>query len=234
VATGGRQYIVLDFGSKAEREIVIEGALAAAIDGIHVAPGDSVTLPEATPFRALVLGDSVTAGIGAGLAGDGFVPVLADALGIEAWASGVSGSGYVADAGDSVFTLGERLQADVARFLVFGRADVIVMALGLNDLGLTGIGTQAAAAFDAIRAWAPEALVMVLAPWDAAAPGAPAADYLAAKAEIIAAADERSGFWFIDNQGIAYSKADAVHPDSTGHGVLGEWLALAIRAAIGA
>jgi lysophospholipase L1-like esterase len=234
IVTGGRQYIVLDFGSKAEREIIIEGALASAIDGVHVAPGDSLALPPALPVRALVLGDSVTAGIGAGFAGDGMALVMADALGIEAWASGVSGSGYVATAGGSVYTLAERLAADVGRFQAFGTTDLVIVALGLNDMGLSGIEAEASACLDAIRQAAPDALVMVLPPWDAAAPGAPSADYLAAKAAIASAAQGRSGFWLLDCGGVAYSKADAVHPDTEGHGVLGEWLALAIRAAIGA
>jgi len=230
--TGGRQYVVLDFGSKAQREIVVEGALVAAIDGIHVAPGDGLVLPPAPAFRALVLGDSVTAGIGAEFAGDGFVPVMGDALGIETWASGVSGSGYVATAGGSVYRLADRLAGDLARFQAYGAADLVIVALGVNDLGLMDIGGQATACLDAIRTAAPRALVVVVAPWDAEAPTTASAHYRSAKAQIVAAAEARGGFWFLDCEGLAYSKADAVHPDSAGHGLIGEWLALAIRSAV--
>lgn len=242
VATGGRQYIVLDFGSKAARTIIVESALSNGFDGIHVAVGDTVSYPALEPRIALFLGDSFTRGTGtqatgdaAGLAGDGYYTVLAEQLGFEnIWASGLGGTGFVADNTGASYTLGQRLVADIARAKSFGTVAKVFVAMGLNDLGLSGIQAAASADFDTIRAQLPAASVSVLCPWDSAAPGAPSSAFNTAKAAIQAAMAGRGGFHFLDIEGTSYTKYDATHPDSAGHATLGNALLTLERAALAA
>lgn len=231
-ANTGTQYLVLDFGSKAIRAITIENQESSAFDGVYVAVGDSVTLPAASPFRMLVLGDSFTAGTGAGHAGDGFAAVAADHLGCsDRWLSGVGGTGYVANAGGALYALPQRIAADLGRFAAHGAVDLVVVAAGLNDVGQSGITSAAASVFSAIRATAPGALVFVVGPWDTLAPAASSTAYGSAKAAIRANLAGRGGFWFVDPEGQAFSKSDGTHPDTAGHLVLGQWLAGRVREA---
>jgi len=230
----GAQYIVLDFGSKALRAITIENQEASAFDGVYIASGDSVTLPAASPFRMLVLGDSFTAGSGAGHAGDGFGAVAADYLGCsDRWLSGVGSTGYLANAGGSLYALTQRSAADLARFSALGSVDLVVVAAGLNDIGQAGLAAAAATVFAAIRNAAPGALVFVVGPWDVTAPVATNAAYASAKAALRSSLSGRGGFWFLDPEGQGFTKSDGTHPDTAGHAALGHWLGGQIRAVIG-
>ena len=230
----GTEYITLDFGTKAARTIVVESEQGTAFGGVYVAPGDTATRPAASPYRMMVLGDSITVSTGATVFGDGFVPVTAGYLGIsDRWLNGPGGTGYVSKgAGSAFFSLPERISQDMTRFKAFGSTDIIVVAAGINDVGLAGVQAAANSVFNSIRTLAPNALVFVVGPWDSAAPSAPSANYLATKAAIQAAASGRGGFWFLDPQGRAYSKMDSVHPNTNGHLILGQWLASQIRDAI--
>ncbi|MFD1912052.1 SGNH/GDSL hydrolase family protein [Halodurantibacterium flavum] len=236
MTTGGRQYIVLDFGTKAVRVVQIEGSQAAALDGIHIAPADTVTRLEEAPFGALMFGDSFTGatGVPAGRDGDGLAVVAGDHLGLPLWASGVGGSGYVATAGGTVFALPQRIGTDIQRYVDEKGAppQLVIVAMGINDIGSGGIAPAAATCFDIIRNRCPAALVFVLGPWDRAAPLAPDAGYAEVKASIITALTGRTGFFFIDSQGIDFTKSDATHPDAAGHQALGVWLNGRIRSLV--
>jgi lysophospholipase L1-like esterase len=233
MAAGGRQYIVLDFGTKAVRTVQIEGSRAAAIDGIHVAPADTVTKLQEAPFGALIFGDSfvTSTGVPSERDGDGLAVVAGDHLGMPVWASGVGSSGYVATAGGTVFALPQRIGADIQRYVAQKGAQpqVVIVAMGINDIGAGGIVPAAATCFDIIRNRCPAALVFVMGPWDRAAPLAPAAGYPEARNSILTALAGRAGFFFIDTEGIDFTKADSTHPDLAGHQTLGFWLSARIR-----
>ncbi len=230
-ADGGRVFIVLDFGTKAERTITIESFAAWAIDGIHVAAGDTLTKPATKQLRGIVLGDSFTTGTGATHQDDGYVTVASDYLGAELWASGVGGTGYVNTQSGTLFALPTRVAADLDRCIAFGSVDVVVVAMGINDLGMPGIEDAASTCFDIIRQKLPDALVFVVGSWNPTAPSTDA-DYAAAKSAIQAAMGSRGGFWFLDPESVEYTKADTTHPDNSGHRTLGAWLAEQIDAAL--
>ena len=233
--SSGTNYIVLDFGAKASREIIVENQEASAFDGVYVASGDTVSLPSASSYRLLVLGDSFIASTGATIASDGLASVAADYLVIrDRWASGSGGTGYVATNAGASYALPTRVAEDVQRFAALGSADIIVVAIGLNDIGSAGVQTAAASTFDLIRANAPRALVFVVGPWDQNAPSAPVSNYAACKSAIQAAMSGRGGFWFLDPQGVSYTKYDTMHPNDSGHTTLGQWLSTQIRTAIAA
>lgn len=237
-STGGRQYCVLDFGSKTSRLVTVEGRQNGALRGVHVAVGDTVTKPTAKTYRGIVLGDSFTAatGVTTGCDGDGFVRVLADYLGIELWASGSGGTGYVTDNTGAGYKLADRLAADIGRFTTInGRPpDIVVVPMGINDIGQAGVQAQASACLATIRALCPAALIFVLGPWDKNAPAAAVAGYSTTKAAIQAACAGLGGVWFIDAEGLEYTKSDATHPDDAGYTTIGLAENTNIRALIAA
>lgn len=231
VSSGGRQYIVLDFGSSATRTITCEGVANRSIDGVHVGASDTLTIPSTLrPYRCLVLGDSYVTGTGATVQADGFAMVAGDRLGFEVWCSGNGGTGYNATSTGTLPTVGSRLLADVARMAATGRIDVVIFAAGLND-STTSLQSQAESAFLALRQRLPQALVFVVGAWNVSAPAGPSATIAQVNAAIEAAVGTRPGFWYFDPADVEYTN-DGSHPDTTGHQTLGEWLETEIRNAL--
>lgn len=230
----GNNYIILTFGSKAVRKVTIELQQNCSVRRIAVKPADSfLAKPAARAKRGIVLGDSITAATGATAFGDGFVTVAGDMLGTyDLWPSGVGSTGYVNTFGATRFKLSERLSDANTT----GPWDIIDVAMGINDVGFPDaeITAEVSICINSLRANNPTAQIFVTGPWDAAAPGAPSAGYLACKAAIIAGIPAGAGVTFLDPQGVAYTKVDAVHPDTPGHKTLGDWKALQIKTAIGA
>ncbi|MGJ8526960.1 SGNH/GDSL hydrolase family protein [Maritalea sp.] len=218
----GANYIMLNFASAATRHVTIElqrgqGLRRILADGA----GTFEAKPVASTKRIIIVGDSVTGGQGATHLGDGFAPVLGDLLGVsDCWASGVGGSGYLNTQGGSRFKLSERL-GDVNDH---GPWDLIVIAMGLNDFGLGDAKAEAGICFDLIRSSNPETPIAVVGPWDNYAPTPVGSTYSATKSAIMSAVGARPGVYFIDPEGIAYTKDDSVHPDTAGHTTLAQWL----------
>lgn len=231
----GTNWIKLAFGSKTARKVTIECQQNCGVRFIGVRSGDTFdSRPAAKARRGIVLGDSITAATGATAFGDGYVQVAGDTLGIELWPSGVGGTGFVNTNSGTRYKLSERLAADLQAVLNAGAVDVIVVAMGINDVGLSGVEAEAAACFATIRQMFPAAQVLVVGPWDASAPTAPSSSYTTTKGQIQAAMAGRGGFYFLDPEGVGYTKSDSTHPDTAGHQTLGDWLALQIKTALGA
>lgn len=235
-------YIILDFGSSALRKVTIEmqspvGVATQAFRFVGLpAGGTFVAWPASTAKGCVVFGDSITMGYSATAFGDGFATVVGDMLGFSNTVpSGVGGTGYVNTNGGTRFTLPQRIAADLDNAIAATSVDVVVVAMGVNDISTpSGVESAANASFDLIRSKCPAAQVVVVGPWDANAPSAPAAGYSTVKAAIQSAVGARSGFTFIDPQGVAYTQADYPHPDTAGHKTLGLWLAAQIKTALGA
>jgi lysophospholipase L1-like esterase len=232
--TFGDCHFQLDFGSKAEREIWVEGALDTGFKLIGVAPGDTVKKLGRVKKRGLFLGDSFTQASGATLQGDGLALVCGDMLGIQdVHQSGCGGTGYVNTVGGTKYKLSERLLTDAVDT---GPWDMIKVSMGINDLAASGaeITAEAASVFSTLRAANPSTPIFVVGPWDQAAPSAPLTGYATVKAAIMAAIPQTPGFFWIDPEGVAFTKDGTNHPDTAGHDTLGKWLALQIKTLIGA
>lgn len=229
------EYFKLDFtsvGGKALRRISIEGDRTCGLNQVWVAAGDTIVRPSDTPKRIAFAGDSFTSGSLAPQLSDNFAWVGADMLGLKySLNSGSGGTGYVTTAGASV-KLFDRLTDINTK----GPHDIIVVAMGVNDIGQAAatVTSEVRACMNSLRASNPSAQIFVVGPWDAAAPSAPAANYTTAKNAIIAGIPVGAGITFLDPQGVQYTKGDAVHPDTAGHKTLGDWTALQIKTAIGA
>lgn len=230
--TSGRVYYQLDFGTKARRTISVEGVQDHGFERVGIAPADAPIEKIDTPRRMLVLGDSFVWGTGATLNGDGLAIVAGDMLGLQdTWASGTGGTGYIATSSNTKYSLAQRLRDATTS----GPFDIIVVAMGVNDIGQSAglIAGQAAYCLGEIRKANPAAQIFAVGPWDVNAPAAPVANYATTKAAIRSAAASESGVTFLDPEGVTYTKFDATHPDTAGHKTLGDWLALQIKNALG-
>lgn len=229
---GGRRWLVLDLGP-GTHEVAIESYGDRPFIGFSVAPGASVS-PVATGPRGIAFGDSFTSGTGADNQADGYVRVLGDTIGIrDLWASGLGSTGYLATAGGTRYTLGERAAADLARAEAIRPVDVIFVAAGINDFGQGSITSAATALLDTLRAAAPKALIFVLGPWNTAAPAAGSADWQSLASELQAVVAGRDGVAYIDTEAADFTKSDATHPDTGGHESLGQWLASEVETTLG-
>jgi lysophospholipase L1-like esterase len=232
----GRRWLIVDFGSVATRNIVFEGQKDSFFWGFAVAPADTVgARPDQSPFRAIMFGDSFTDGVGSSYNGNALARVAGDYLVTpDFWASGEGGTGYLATSSGTRPRLFDRLDEDLLRWTALGSADLVLVAMGLGDLSLGDVSAQANACFNYIRANAPRAIVMVLGPWDVNAPSPVAAGYASRKGEISAAIASRGGFYFIDMEGVSFTKSDGTHPNAAGHLALGQEISTRVRASIAA
>lgn len=237
IATSGSvlEYFKLDFtgvGGKALRRISIEGDRTCGLAQVWIGAGDTLARPSDIPKRIAYAGDSITSGALAPQLSDGFGWVCADMLGFKhSLNSGSGGTGYVTTAGASV-----KLLDRISDINSKGPHDVIAIAMGINDIGQSAatITAQVNACMNSLRQSNRGSQIFVVGPWDAAAPAAPAVGYTTTKNAIVAGIPANAGITFLDPQGIAYAKSDAIHPNTSGHKTLGDWLASSIKNALGA
>lgn len=231
-ATSGITYYLLDFtsaGGKASRKIAVEAINDLGFYSFYTDPADTISrTPDTNLIRAIFAGDSFLDGsTGASLVNDGVGLVLPDLLGIrDAWISGVTGTGYVNDVSGTKNTLPARI-TDVTR----ADADVVFLLMGINDIGwnTTTLTNNVNSCIASIRAAKPTALIILVGPYDRLAPDAPVNGFTACRDAIKATENRANGIYFIDMEGVAYTKADVLHPDSAGHATLAKYIASQIR-----
>lgn len=150
---------------------------------------------------------------------------------VDIWASGEGGTGISKVNGSQPNVLQRVADANA-----YGPWEVIFVEALINDIGnFSGAQTQAQmnAMLDSLRAANPASLIFVTGPWDTSAPIAPGAAYVTTREAARAACLGRSGVWFLDPTGVAYSKADGTHPDTAGHATLAAWRTAAVKAILG-
>lgn len=184
-AAGGRQW----------RRWRIESDGVYSIGRIVLDKQDTIQpLPKRGPL-AIIAGDSITEGSGAGPRMDNFAAQFGRMMGWDVWASGSGGTGYTVGANGSSatrVTLGSRLQNDVIRW----NPDVVIITMGRNDEGATSAALTAACndVFSRLVAGLPDALIIVTSPLHF---GTPPAAALTTR-DTIKAAATAYGLTFID------------------------------------
>lgn len=89
------QYVLLDFGTRALRQVTIEGNATCGLSGAYVEnTGKVFPIDTSDDVRLAFLGDSYVGGSSATVLHDAVVPVMADWLGAKALASGSGGTGW--------------------------------------------------------------------------------------------------------------------------------------------
>jgi lysophospholipase L1-like esterase len=113
--------------------------------------------------RTIFLGDSWTAGDPLTVPFESYVERTAELLGLgDAWASGIGGTGYVANAGTSV-NFAQRLQSDVLRW----HPGTVIVAGGGNDLSVppATLRRSVTSLFARIREALPHVRLIAVGPW---------------------------------------------------------------------
>lgn len=152
--TGGEKYIKVDFGSRAQRRIVIDFDNAPYFAGVFIAGPDSVTAPSAkSTLKFAVVGDSYSYGLGTTLYAASYCAPLARTLGLVNWRKyGVSGTGFVTTPGGGAQNYVGRIN-DVLSF----QPDLVFVQGSINDNNQSAgtVQTAATAYFAALKAGLP-------------------------------------------------------------------------------
>ncbi|ABC64537.1 SGNH/GDSL hydrolase family protein [Erythrobacter litoralis] len=135
--TSGHVMVMVDFGTSAVRRIdIISWGLAFA--GVYTDPTDCLFAAELRGPRAIVLGDSFTSP-----EPDNWVSWFSHAMGWDdVWASGAGGTGFVADAQGTGYSIPDRVMSDVVPFA----PDLVFLHAGINDMSRDPSEVEAAAA----------------------------------------------------------------------------------------
>lgn len=128
---GTARYLLVDFGTRALRRIVIETEGGFLFGGIRVLPTDTVMPPKnPSPVRFAVVGDSMAQGTGASRNGLAYVPTLGRLLGWPDTCSlGVGGTGLLNAGTNNSYAYPGRL----SDLQALGQVDVIMVQGTVND-----------------------------------------------------------------------------------------------------
>jgi lysophospholipase L1-like esterase len=131
---------------------------------VPTTPTSTPTPAPSPPPRPTVafLGDDYTTGVGASRAGNGFVPLLGQALDVPVRTFGAPGAGYARPRGHPRRTYASEVAAVVA-----SKPDIVVVSGGRNDFTdlLATFRTAARQLFATLHAKLPHAELAAVAPW---------------------------------------------------------------------
>ena len=164
-------------------------------------------------------------------------------VGLDAWPSGIGGTGIVNDHGglDGRVKFRDRVSTDVIPFA----PDVVVIAGGLNDRFLVADGTVTPSQYleeyglliEAIRTGLPAAKIVVLGPF---CPGTPSSyPGMTQIRDLNKAAAQAAGvpfidvFYFTDAMTSSYVSADGFHLNDAGYEYLGKKLGADLARVLG-
>jgi len=233
---------------------LIGGVETSLLPTLKIGPNDTMApVPTGDLLRIAVVGDSFSTSTGASFQTLGWAYNLGYSLAgvdVDVHSCSIGGTGYVnTGSSPTQYTALERIaQGDLSHFTY----DMVVVAIGINDQGLSGIQAATLSTLQAIRVAQPNAMVIVLGSWCGSI--GPIANVLSAEVEILAAftqwADANSRFipvspstasaWISALTGVVISQAgapgggspDGTHPGNVGHSILGDRAAAAIRSSI--
>lgn len=138
------QKLVINFGSSKPRKIMIEFEQFVAFGGVEVGPRYSVWKQNPDDFRAVLIGDSYSAGTqgdGQVYPIQGFVNMISNLLGVtDIINSSEGGMGYVTNGILSVKNAIQKLDTDVTPYA----PNLIIAPLGYNDGAVANATLQAA------------------------------------------------------------------------------------------
>lgn len=155
-ASGGIQYLTLDFGSSENRTIMVEGYSAGGFTAAAVDLNYKIYKSNLSDKRIIVVGDSFTEGTGATIPAAGMKTYLADYLGVpDLWASGSGGTGYT-NSGSGQYNFAGRLTDWTAN-----APDIVMFMGGINDVDNSGYQAAVQAVIHNTRLALPDAIIMV-------------------------------------------------------------------------
>ena len=241
---GGPHRVLVDFGSVGTWDVVVQFSGEAFVSGVSIGPSDTLAAYGLSIGpRVCVVGDSFTAGTGAGSNITTWHMRMAEALG---WwnvaASAEGGTGYAKPTAGNAYCYIDRVAKDIAAF----PPDIVIVTGGVNDAVsgyASSVGAAALALYSTLKGIAPR--VVALTPFQ---PTVTAGWGLAPVRLAIQNAAASTGIQCIDVMGPApwvtgtgyvahengtgssdaYTSSDGTHPSQAGHDYLGQRLAWAI------
>lgn len=253
------EFAKLTFASAFTGQITVECQFSGSLfSGVSVSAGGTITAPPGATYNMLALGDSITEGASSGdatfYAYDRWASTAAKQLGFLVRNAGVGQTGY-SNPGPTHSKLVDQLPYLWADSTAH---DIVAIANGVNDFnnGYSNatIAADALAAWQAIRAHQPQALIVVVGIWGCAF--GPSAQLIATenalKAQFDAWADpcsvflrnstDPAGSWFTGTGYVGgptgsgnsdtYTSADGLHPSRAGAIYSGGKVNTALRAAL--
>lgn len=214
--------------------LAISPGPAVDVNGDTAAPLRTHPAPEAQrpppieghPPRALIVGDSYTAGVGA-TNGDGYAQRLADDLGWNAEVKSAPGGGYGKPGVNGKSVLDLLRTSDLAEY------DVIVIQSGYNDVSEddSAVASAVERTANLVFRRAPKVPVVVIGEfW----PGKQTASSQARAATIADGWRDRTNVLFLDPIQSGWSDFDTTddrHPDDAGHALIAAKVETAMRRA---
>jgi len=252
VEAGSTLYVLLTFPDSRPRRIRAEGAEYGGLRAVAVHPTRLIwpaAASNADKLTMAVVGDSLTAQIGATLPNGGWAATAGKLLGIrDVWMVAHPGTGFTTAGASDGTTYGDaRRIADV----VASNPDLVILNATGNDPSGT-VRAPALAAMQAYRAALPGVPIIVGGIWPGS--GGPSAERVAVEAEVKAAFDlwaDPLSWWVAaaapaswitgtgkstapvgDGNADVYVGSDGVHPTQAGHDYYGLRWAGAIRSII--
>jgi lysophospholipase L1-like esterase len=231
--SGGAYIYTVDWGGEsAIRHYELRG-VNTAFGGVIVALNYAVWAPDG--YRrplALIIGDSYTFGTGASQGSYNDSKVMCDALGFDALADGIGGSGWTSVQEGRVPE--QRIETKLSA--ITRQPDYVFFSLGYNDAAigrLDVIKTQFSASVAKVKELCPQAKIICIGP---ATPQGATDQISAVRATEIELCDTFSipfidvDDWINSKNCALYTGADNVHPNDAGHAYRGIRLAQAVSA----
>lgn len=247
---GSFRFVKIQLPDSAVSRLVTVHTPSFAFGGLYLPAGNTLgpLSADAANYASIVFeGDSITEGAVASLATKTWIMHAAYLLGIRNPINmGVGSTGYLSRRPGQVALLG-RID-NVTTAVNGGPPDAIVVAAGINDCSIApptpfpipDVGNAALTYFRALRAAAPNSVIIVLGPFTGSG-GTYSQTSASCRDAIFAAAQQVSLTYTVDvadwvtpaNVGIAFNgNANGPHPVDAGHQIYGDRAATAIRAII--
>jgi lysophospholipase L1-like esterase len=186
------QHLLLDFGARAPRRVVLEGQYSQGFAGGFCEATGQLRRPDDDAPALAFLGDSYVFGSSASVMGDGVVPVMGDWMGARVHASGSGGTGW---ATPTNLRFDERIAAGD---LALGEAapDLICLMASINDRArdMAVVRANAATGLRAARVRYPAVPIVVFGCLPAATGGTTLACEQAVQAAVAQVADPQVAF----------------------------------------
>ncbi|WP_407122754.1 SGNH/GDSL hydrolase family protein [Bradyrhizobium sp. STM 3561] len=248
-AGGGEQQLVLDWsGVRSLRSYRFHPVSGGWFSRVGVDALSRVSRPRKERVRAVFAGDSYTSGTGATYGDSDWASIAAYLLGIDdPWHSALTGTGFLNPG--TTWTARSHV-SDITG----ASPDLVVIAYGTNDTGLSGIQAEVLLYLQTIRASLANVPIVVLGPWPKAT--GPSAAILTVESAVSAAVTQFNdplcafvpvsadtvGSWVFGTGFVGatngsgnsdvYIDTDGIHPSNAGHEFLGRRAAAGIATAL--
>jgi lysophospholipase L1-like esterase len=250
-------HVLVTFAAAGVHRVGVERLGNGAVDALLKPTASQIWKPDPAPVRALVIGDSYSAGSGASFEQNSWARQMGLRLGWDVVINAQGGTGHANPSGTGGFSIFG--SADRMNYVTAQPYDAVIVAGGINDATAAyapQVAANALAHFQAIRAAQPHAVILALGAWaGSTGPGTGSNSVTAVEQSVQAAAsatgDPMCRFvpvstgarpWIFGTGKVGatngsgnsdiYIGADGTHPPDAGHAYLARRAADAVVATL--